>query len=218
MMTACGSTLYIAPEVLTAKSTGMGYGKECDLWAVGVMAYILICCRPPFSGATSWHVGQAIQKGAYTYPEYALVTDGGKQLIAGLLQVNAGKRLTAKEALNMPWIASVAAAKEQRQMEVRSSTQVPASTLAASTLLTPSAHRSPSPIPLTKAGETASGEEEEGGETETETETASASLPSWLRNIVNALAGGMRDIEEHHTHHTPLDHHTHHTALAPMPA
>lgn len=206
MMTACGSTLYIAPEVLTAKSTGMGYGKECDLWAVGVMAYILICCRPPFSGATSWHVGQAIQKGAYTYPEYALVTDGAQQLIAGLLQVNPGKRLTAKEALNMPWIASVAAAKEQRQMEVGGSTEVDASTL-----LTPSAHRSLSPIPLTKAGETASGEEEEGGETETE--TASPSLPSWLRNIVNALAGGMRDIEEHHTHHTPLDHHTHHTVL-----
>jgi serine/threonine protein kinase len=180
----------------------MGYGKECDLWAVGVMAYILICCRPPFTGATSWHVGQAIQKGAYTYPEYALVTDGGKQLIAGLLQVNPRKRLTAKEALNMPWIASVAPAEEQRQMEV-----------GGSTLLTPSAHRSPSPITPTKAGEAASGEEEEGGETETE--TASASLPSWLRNIVNALAGGMRDIEEHHTHHTPLDHHT---ALAPIPA
>ena len=212
MMTACGSTLYIAPEVLTAKTTGMGYGKECDLWAVGVMAYILICCRPPFSGATSWHVGQAIQKGAYTYPDYALVTDGAKQLIAGLLQVNPGKRLTAKEALNMPWIASVAPAEEKRQVEVGGST-LPTRQ---SSLLTPSAHPSPSPIPPTKAGETASGEEEEGGETDTE--TPSPSLPSWLRNIVNALAGGMRDIEEHHTHHSPLDHHTHHTDLAPIPA
>ena len=208
MMTACGSTLYIAPEVLTAKSTGMGYGKECDLWAVGVMAYILICCRPPFSGATSWHVGQAIQKGAYTYPEYALVTDAAKQLIAGLLQVNPGKRLTAKEALNMPWIASVAPAEEQRQMEVGGSTLLTRE----SSLLAPSPHRSPSPIPITKAGETASVEEEEGGETESE--SPSPSLPSWLRNIVNALAGGMRDIEEHHTHHTSLDHHT---ALAPIP-
>jgi calcium-dependent protein kinase len=107
MFTACGSTLYIAPEVLTAKATGRGYGRECDLWAVGVMTYILLCCRPPFSGATSADVGRAIHKGAYSYPDYALVSEEARELIRGLLEVDPAKRLTAKEALKSKWIASV---------------------------------------------------------------------------------------------------------------
>ncbi len=110
MFTACGSTLYIAPEVLLAKTTGKGYGRECDLWAVGVIAYILLCCRPPFSGDTSYSVGQAIQKGAFTYPDYALVSKEAKELIAGLLDVDPSRRLTAKQALQTEWIAAVAPA------------------------------------------------------------------------------------------------------------
>ena len=108
MFTACGSTLYIAPEVLTAKASGKGYGVECDLWAVGVITYILLCCRPPFSGATSWHVGQAIQKGDFNYPEYALVSKGARELIQGLLEIDPHKRLTCKQALNTPWLQAVA--------------------------------------------------------------------------------------------------------------
>jgi len=110
MLTACGSTLYIAPEVLSAKSSGHGYGKECDLWAVGVITYILLCCRPPFTGATStsWDVGQSIQKGEFSYPDYALVSEDAMQLIAGLLHTDPAKRLTAKQALKMSWIEGVA--------------------------------------------------------------------------------------------------------------
>lgn len=108
MFTACGSTLYIAPEVLTAKATGKGYGLECDLWAVGVITYILLCCRPPFSGATSWHVGQAIQKGDFTYPDYALVSEGARELIKGMLEIDPRKRLTSKQALNSRWLQAVA--------------------------------------------------------------------------------------------------------------
>ena len=114
MFTACGSTLYIAPEVLSAKTTGKGYGRECDLWAVGVMSYILLCCRPPFSGDSSYSVGQAIQKGAFSYPDYALVSEEAKELIAGLLHVDPARRLTAKQALQMPWIAAMAPLPEQQ--------------------------------------------------------------------------------------------------------
>merc|ERR1712137_956515 len=39
MQTACGTPGYVAPEILQAK----GYGKEVDLWSVGVITYILLC-------------------------------------------------------------------------------------------------------------------------------------------------------------------------------
>ncbi|EKX38533.1 hypothetical protein GUITHDRAFT_77083, partial [Guillardia theta CCMP2712] len=104
MFTACGSTLYIAPEVLMAKETGQGYSSECDLWAVGVMSYILLCCKPPFSGPTSYDIGCAIKSGKYAYPDYALISDEAKDFIAGLLELDPSKRMTARQALEHSWI------------------------------------------------------------------------------------------------------------------
>ena len=43
---ACGTPMYSAPEVITAKETG--YGLEADLWSIGVITYILLCGYPPF--------------------------------------------------------------------------------------------------------------------------------------------------------------------------
>lgn len=175
MVTACGSTLYIAPEVLTAKSSGKGYGRECDLWAVGVMTYILLCCRPPFSGATSFDIGQSIRKGVFSYPDYALVSEEAQELIAGLLEIDPAKRLTAKEALQTSWIARVAPSPplnpaqplaQQQQLEVENDAAM------------------------------------QGAE---QRQSRAPVLTSWLRGIVKSLGGGVSIASEPHPSRVAAD-------------
>lgn len=104
MFTACGSTLYIAPEVLTAKETGRGYGLECDVWAVGVMSYILLTCNPPFAGATPAETLASIRCGAYTFPAQVGLSADARDFVARLLVADPARRATCREALAHPWI------------------------------------------------------------------------------------------------------------------
>ena len=45
MRTTCGTPAYIAPEMLE----GTSYGSSVDMWAIGIIAYILLTGTPPFA-------------------------------------------------------------------------------------------------------------------------------------------------------------------------
>ncbi|CAN0551379.1 unnamed protein product, partial [Ectocarpus sp. 8 AP-2014] len=62
--TACGTPGYVAPEILE----GRPYGKEVDMWSVGVIAYILLCGFPPFYDENNSAMFKAIKLGKYDFP------------------------------------------------------------------------------------------------------------------------------------------------------
>lgn len=103
MQTACGTPSYVAPEVLNAT----GYGKEVDMWSVGVITYILLCGFPPFYGDTVPEIFEQIMEANFDYPEeyWGAVSKEAKEFINKLLVVEAGDRLTAGEALKHPWLS-----------------------------------------------------------------------------------------------------------------
>ena len=95
-----GSSYYIAPEVLNQK-----YGKECDLWSVGVILYMFIVGHAPFDGCDDEEITGNITKGVYRKDDkrWKKASKEVKDLIQKLLIYNPKKRLTAIQALKHPW-------------------------------------------------------------------------------------------------------------------
>ena len=54
-----GSAYYTAPEVL-----GGNYDYRCDIWSLGVIAYMLLSGAPPFNGDSSEKIHHLILVGA----------------------------------------------------------------------------------------------------------------------------------------------------------
>ncbi|XP_055618777.1 uncharacterized protein LOC129763582 [Toxorhynchites rutilus septentrionalis] len=122
LLTPVGSAEFMAPEVVDLfVGESNYYDKRCDLWSLGVIAYILLCGYPPFSGNCEqdcgWNRGEncrtcqellfeSIQEGRFSFPEndWVDVSEEAKDLIRGLLVKEAPKRLSAAAVLNHPWI------------------------------------------------------------------------------------------------------------------
>uniref|UniRef100_A0A669D9L4 calcium/calmodulin-dependent protein kinase n=1 Tax=Oreochromis niloticus TaxID=8128 RepID=A0A669D9L4_ORENI len=97
-----GTPGYLSPEVLRKDP----YGKPVDMWACGVILYILLVGYPPFWDEDQHRLYQQIKAGAYDFPspEWDTVTPEAKDLINKMLTINPSKRITAAEALKHPWI------------------------------------------------------------------------------------------------------------------
>jgi len=106
---AVGTPGYLAPEVLTLLDTGIPYGKEVDLWGIGVILYILLCGFPPFFGDSDDDVYDKIIENDWQFvsPYWDNVSDSAKSLIRGFLTHDRHKRFTIEQALAHPWIANL---------------------------------------------------------------------------------------------------------------
>ncbi|XP_053547954.1 calcium/calmodulin-dependent protein kinase type II subunit gamma isoform X9 [Bombina bombina] len=97
-----GTPGYLSPEVLRKDP----YGKPVDIWACGVILYILLVGYPPFWDEDQHKLYQQIKAGAYDFPspEWDTVTPEAKNLINQMLTINPARRITADQALKHPWV------------------------------------------------------------------------------------------------------------------
>ncbi|KAL0078925.1 checkpoint kinase 2-like protein [Phycomyces blakesleeanus] len=106
LVTQCGTPTYVAPEVLKHSST-RAYGKECDLWSLGVMLYICLSGYPPFDEAVGPpSMEEQIVNGIYSFDHspWENISSEAKKLIRGLLTVDPDNRFTIHQAMNSPWM------------------------------------------------------------------------------------------------------------------
>uniref|UniRef100_A0A7S4SFR3 Protein kinase domain-containing protein n=1 Tax=Ditylum brightwellii TaxID=49249 RepID=A0A7S4SFR3_9STRA len=95
-----------APEVLNRN-----YDERCDLWSIGVMAYVLLSGRAPFGGChgetEKAPIIKNILRGNYDIETPKLwdhVSYEAKDFIRKLLVKNCDKRATVFEAQKLPWL------------------------------------------------------------------------------------------------------------------
>ncbi|KAL1138811.1 hypothetical protein AAG570_008873 [Ranatra chinensis] len=106
LFAVCGTPTYVAPEILLET----GYGLEIDVWAMGVILYILLCGFPPFVSEYNdqEELFDDILSGQYGFPTpyWDGVSELAKDLISHMLQSNPQLRFSAEDVMDHPWLES----------------------------------------------------------------------------------------------------------------
>lgn len=104
LYTICGTPTYVAPEILAES----GYGLKVDIWALGVIVYVLLCGYPPFSNPTGDQekLFDLILSAEYDFPEehWEFISEDAKNIIIRMIEPDTDMRLSAEEVLDHPWL------------------------------------------------------------------------------------------------------------------
>ncbi|EPZ31618.1 Pkinase-domain-containing protein [Rozella allomycis CSF55] len=98
-----GTTTYMdvisAPEV----QGNVGYSKQCDIWSVGVMMFLLFC---KFDKEAMVNLREMVdsKKIAFEGPRWEGISNAAKHCIERMLRLDPAERATAKEILKHPWM------------------------------------------------------------------------------------------------------------------
>ncbi len=100
MSTLAGTPYFIAPEVLQGT-----YGRECDIWSLGVLLFMLLSGDYPFDGDSKAEVFEKIKSGKFEFnrSSWKKISKEAKKLISLMICKDWHSRINAGEALNHKW-------------------------------------------------------------------------------------------------------------------
>ncbi|XP_026160421.1 obscurin isoform X2 [Mastacembelus armatus] len=108
-----------APEILE----GQGVGPETDIWAIGVLSFIMLSADSPFHAELSWEQDKNIKKGKIQFGRcYPGLSEGALTFIKSSLNHKSWARPTAAECLQNPWLRAHRASHKVRRSKVCFST------------------------------------------------------------------------------------------------
>jgi serine/threonine protein kinase len=101
MKTRCGTPAYAAPEILN----GQEYTYKVDIWALGVIMFVMLYLKYPFTGDTLFEMYDNILAGKMDFPdESAKSSPQAQRLLGKLLEIDPQKRPSAGQVLEDEWV------------------------------------------------------------------------------------------------------------------
>ena len=105
----CGTPIYMSPEIVSKKEY---IGGASDIWALGVILYILLTGKMPFHGTFEDDLFRKISQCKYKWPDFLTdknnqvveLSNGAKALVRKILVQDQKQRLTADQILNDRWL------------------------------------------------------------------------------------------------------------------
>ncbi|CAK6958063.1 LOW QUALITY PROTEIN: obscurin [Scomber scombrus] len=108
-----------APEILE----GQGVGPETDVWAIGVLSFIMLSAESPFHAEHGWEQDRNIRKGKIQFGRcYPGLSEGALNFMKSSLNNKSWGRPTAAECLQNPWLRAHRAPHKARHSKVCFST------------------------------------------------------------------------------------------------
>jgi len=106
-----GTPPYMAPELAALRADTAKYGKPVDIWAMGVVLYILLSGIHPFQIEDEEQMLDNIQRGKWSWlgPYWAKISKDAQDLIKRMLDLNADTRFTVDQCLAHVWFKDASA-------------------------------------------------------------------------------------------------------------